>query len=120
MTCKECKMRNMCITICTYMEIYLAEIEVSQREFPFSDENLIPMLEEYLKDNQASYLDRHSQFRPELRKRLKKLTKKQRKIIKLYFLEGLALPEIAHRLELDSSGVRKIFSRGLRRLRQPK
>jgi len=119
MTCNSCKKRDRCKILCSHMEKYIAISEVSRDELPVSDEILEPIFEQYLEERIAPYIDRHTPFLPELEKRLGRLTESQRTIIELYYYEGLSLPEIAERLKLDPSGVRKRFRRILEFLRQP-
>ena len=119
MVCKVCNKRDTCIEICTYMENILSFSEVSQREFPFSDEALYPLLERFLEDKMAPWQDNHSALLPELERRLKSLSHRQRTIIELYFFEGLSKAEIARRLNLKESTVLVRLSRALDQLRKP-
>lgn len=113
MFCKECKSRNTCITICPDVEKVISNLEVSQRELTLPDNVLFSLLEIHLREVRAPYLDRHSEFVPELKKRLKLLTRSQRKIVKLYYLEGLSEEEIADKLKIDYWSVVRALKRAI-------
>ena len=118
MTCKACKKRDMCITLCTYMEKYLSKFEAYQQDFTFSNEDLAPILEHYLEERQAPWQDRHSAFQPELKRRMKNLSSKQKKIIKLHFYKGLSKAEIARELKVTETDAAKRLNLAIEKLKK--
>lgn len=119
MTCKACKKRDKCITLCSYMEKYLSKFEAYRDELPVSDEILEPLFDKYLEERTAPYFDRHSAFLPELKHRMMNLTRKQKKIIRLHFFYELSQAEIARRLNLNPSTVMRDLDLAIEKLKRP-
>ena len=118
MTCNECKMRDTCVTICPDMEIYLSKFHGYQHEMPLGDNDLIFQLEDSLRANKAQYIDRHSDYLPELERRMKRLTRPQREIVEMYFFEGESIPIIARKLRIAPNSAFKRLKRAIVRLRK--
>ena len=118
MVCNECKKRDICVNICLNVQKCLSENYVSRRELPLQDRDLMLRREDYLRANQAFYKDRHSEYLPELYRRLDLLTHRQRRVIEMYFLKGLPLKAISHKLGISIQAVSDRLIKALDRLRR--
>lgn len=108
MYCNECKKRNICVSICIKVEKYISKDHISRRELPIQNELLYPLLEDYLQQLSAPYYPRHQL--PPLEDILSSLTPLQQTLIKLHFIEGLSLAQVAKRLNLTKKVVIKRLS----------
>jgi len=117
MACDTCKKRNRCVKICLRMEKRLSRKHGLRRELPLQDRKLFFLLEEHLRAVRGPYKDRHSVFLPELHRRMRKLTQKQRLIVEMIYWEGLSIKEISEQLSMTRRGVRMRLERAFERLR---
>jgi len=117
MTCDNCKKRDRCVTICIKVQKIIAKNHVSRRELPLKDRSLIYLLEDHLRANKAFYVDRHSKYLPELKKRLEKLTALQRNVIEMYYFEGLSINEISLEINITPQAVGLRLKNAISRLR---
>ena len=118
MLCNECKKRNICVNICLKVQKCLLKNYVSRRELPLQDRDLMLRLEGHLRANRAFYEDRHSEYLPELYRRLDRLTLRQRKIIEMHFFDGMSSWIIAHQLGITPRAVNTRLRNAIERLRR--
>ena len=118
MTCNECKKRDRCVNICHKVQKSLYKIYVSRRELPLKDRDLMLRREDHLRANRAFYEDRHSEYLPELYRRLDMLTPRQRRIIEMYCLDGLPLRVISRKLGISFQAVSERLRKALDKLRR--
>jgi len=116
MACKQCNKRNTCEEICPKVENIISEKTASRRELPLPDHFLVYLVEDHWRANRAEYLDRHSGLLPELHRRMERLTPKQGRVIRMYFLEEMSIPEIAARLKVSPQAVFDRLQRAMNRL----
>jgi len=117
MTCNECKMRDMCVTICPDMEKYLSEFHRYRRELPLGDHELVFLLEDSLRANRAQYIDRHSEYLEELKRRLKLLWPWEREMIEMHYLKGIPVRKIARKLGVTTRAANYQIREVLEKLR---
>ena len=117
MVCNECKKRDMCVNICLNVQKCLSENYVSRRELPLQDRDLMLRREDHLRANRAVYEDRHSEYLPELYRRLDRLTLRQRKIIEMHFFDGMSTWIIARRLGITIRAANTRLRNAIERLR---
>jgi RNA polymerase sigma factor (sigma-70 family) len=85
------------------VEKYISKDHISRRELPLQNELLYPLLEDYLQQSSAPYYSR--QQLPPLEDILSSLTPLQQTLIKLHFIEGHSLAQVAKRLNLTKKVV---------------